>query len=120
MNDFEKAKNSVVKETKDYVFNKLKDKNKDTITKDTLMYALYHYDIPKPQDEKVFDEMLEYLQMPKTKRDKKEKRKKIVVSDSDSDENGEGEDETEVDFDHFERIFNSFKFKITGEGNITN
>ena len=65
-----------------YVYNKLIDKEKGVITKESLKYALYSYDVKAPKDEMVIDEMMKYLEK--------------------KDDEGEGD---EVDEDHFERIF---------------
>ena len=61
MNAFEEAKDEVRKETMLYVFKKLADKETNLISKSTLKYALYAYDMPKLSDDKVMDEMLGYL-----------------------------------------------------------
>ena len=111
MNSFEEAKQEVAKESLDFVFKKLMDKDAGLITKDSLKFALYSYDIPKPSDEKVFDEMLQFLEMPKKLEEqaKKQRTKKAVVeSEEDSDEGEESEEEEGVDYDHFKRIFNRY------------
>uniref|UniRef100_A0A7S3JAG7 Uncharacterized protein n=1 Tax=Euplotes harpa TaxID=151035 RepID=A0A7S3JAG7_9SPIT len=101
MNALQTAKQETEKETLDYVFNRLIDKSTGTVTMASLKYALYSNNIPNPKDEKVFDEMMQYLR-----------------EASEEPEEGEGEGEDEVDYDHFERIFKSFKFKLNADGNI--
>ena len=116
MNAFEEAKVEVAQEAMEYVYKKLADKDSGLITKEALRYALYSYDMPKPSDEQVLDEMMQFLEKP-------QKTSRVVESVKNAEDSDEGEAESEeddegVDYDHFQRIFKNFKFKVTPDGNI--
>ncbi|CAI2382970.1 unnamed protein product [Moneuplotes crassus] len=128
MNEYEEAKQEIRNETVTYVFKRLADKETGLITRDALKYALFSYSTEQSKldhnDEKLLDEMMQFIQAPAKAMRAKQLREEDKEDEHNDEEDSEGESEESeeevdgIDLEHFTKIFNNFKFKLNADGNI--